>query len=708
MIIRTFQLILLFISINAISQEVQWAVRVIDFSSELSSKEYSAQQVIGKPNVLPQGGDNPNAWLPLEPNNTDYIKVWFDNPVQIQQIVIAESYNPSATYQIFVYDRKEQEYLLNTFSPQPIPQKGRLLHLFFEKTSYEVTSLKLVIDGLSVPGYNGIDAIGISSSRTPVEIEIDEAQNVSRELNSEKLSKSINSEYIEIRPSLTPDGQTMYFSRKNHPDNVGGPDDPEDIWYSNYDDDIQDWLEAINPGQPLNNNDANFVSSITPDGKTLTLIVGNRYQKNKKMKPGVSISTQSSQGWSEPVPVNINNAFIENNDGHYFLTQSRETMIMSIKRLDSYGGKDIYVSFLLPDGSWSEPLNLGNTINTSSDEDSPFLAADNETLYFSSSGFSGFGGYDIFISRRLDDSWKLWSEPENLGDKLNSEEDEMFFTIPPSGEYAYYSKSNTELDADIYRIQLPIFFQPAPVAIMKGHIYNQGTNEPVSARIKYYIYPEETEVGYTRSDSLTGDYEIIFPLGSGYKYAVDINGTVLLEDTLNLADQKYFREIERDLYIDQGILEQVFAGVASTAGSEADNDDDPYEAIASVIEINDGVLSIDIHFSFDSDVIWKVSYTHLNKIINLLKSTPVDIVIAGHTDNIGSERYNQELSERRAISVQKYFIEKGVDPGKLKPIGYGASRPIMTNETIEGRRQNRRVEFIRADEMDLYDRKYKK
>jgi hypothetical protein len=197
-------------------------------------------------------------------------------------------------------------------------------------------------------------------------------------------------------------------------------------------------------------------------------MLGNRYHKNKDMKPGVSISTINNNGWTDPIPVDINNAFIENNDGHYFLTQSRESLLLSVNRFDTYGRKDIYVSFLLPDGSWSEPLNLGNTINTSNDENSPFLAADNKTLYFSSKGYSGYGGYDVYISRRLDDSWKNWTEPENLGNSINTEEDEIFFNIPPAGEFAYYSKTNTEYDADIYKIQLPLFFKPEPIALMKG------------------------------------------------------------------------------------------------------------------------------------------------------------------------------------------------------------------------------------------------
>jgi len=700
-----FQIFVLIFSIQVSAQEVQWASQVIDYSSELSDKEFSAQQIIGKPDVLPQGGDSPNAWMPKDPNTTAFIKVWFDQPMQISQVVVAESFNPSATYQIYCYDREGNEYLLNTFTSEPVAQKGRLLHLFFEKTPYEVNALKLVIDGLAVPGYNGIDAIGISDSSTPVEVEILEAPYVAEDLQTERLSTSINSEYKEIRPILTPDGKMMYFSRKHHPENIGGTEDPEDIWYAEYNAAIEDWMEAVNPGEPLNNTSANYVSSITPDGKSLTVLLGNIYRKNKDMKPGVSVSTVTSNGWSDPVPVNINNAFIENNDGHYFLTQSRESMLIAVNRFDAYGRKDIYVSFLLADGSWSEPLNLGADINTSSDENAPFLAADNKTLYFSSRGYSGYGGYDVYISRRLDDSWTKWSEPENLSDRINSVEDDLFFSIPPSGTYAYYSKSDSELDADIYRVQLPIFFQPEPVALMQGRILARDTEEPIQARIQYEVFPDETNVGYVHSDPATGAYEIVFPLGSDYQYSVDIGGNVVLKDTVSLARQQEYKVIEKDIFIDTEVLDRLIVAVPPPV------EDKPAEATpeasgAPAIEITDGVLSISVHFNFDSDVIWKSSYEHLDRIVNLLKQTPVQIIVAGHTDSIGHEQYNQLLSEKRARAVQQYFVGKGIDADKIRTIGYGESRPRDTNSTKEGRRRNRRVEFIRADAMEQYDQKY--
>jgi outer membrane protein OmpA-like peptidoglycan-associated protein len=700
------------------SQDVQWASKVIEFSSELSPKEYSSKQVLGKPNVLPEGGDSPNAWLPANPNKMEFIKVGFDRPAKIQQIAIGESYNPSATYQVFAYDTNDKEYLINTFTPKPIELKGRLLNIFFDRTTYDVAAIKLVLNGLAVPGYCGIDAIGISDTKVPVEVKVELVPNVTSGLKVEKLDENVNSAYPELRPLIAPDGKTLYFSRKNHPENVGGIEDNEDIWYSKLDEKTGEWEEAKNMGRPLNNAGENFISSITPDGKSMTIILGNKYQKNDDMNPGVSISSEKSDGtWAPPQPVDITNAFIENNDGSYFLAQNRKIMVIAVERFDSYGGKDLYVTFLQDDGKWTEPKNLGNDINTAHTEDSPYLAADDETLYFSSKGYSGFGGADIYISRRLDDTWQNWTEPENLGRDINSSEDDIFFNIPPSGKYAYFSQSNTELDADIVRIALPIFFQPAPVIAMKGRVYNSETLEPIQARIAYNLMPENTEVGFTISDSLTGDYQIVLPVGSSYHYTVSVDGFILKEDSLNLTAEKDFKEVEKDLYIDPLKMQQLLAmqalasqkGKAATADQDADKyvtvDGEKVEKVKNAIELNEGVLSIKVEFNFDSDTIRKNSYPDLNKIINLLNSTPVNVMIVGHTDNTGPDSYNQGLSERRAKSVFNYFVNKGVDSAKLETLGFGEKKPVATNATIEGRRRNRRVEFVRKDQ---FEEKYKK
>jgi outer membrane protein OmpA-like peptidoglycan-associated protein len=241
---------------------------------------------------------------------------------------------------------------------------------------------------------------------------------------------------------------------------------------------------------------------------------------------------------------------------------------------------------------------------------------------------------------------------------------------------------------------------------MRGRIYNSETLQPIKARISYQHLPEETEIGYTVSDSLTGDYEIVLPVGLSYRYIVDIEGFKVLEDVINLVDLSEYAEINQDLYIDPAQLAKAYAMNALAKGGDSDTKVSEDDTKLSAIEINDGVLSITVKYNFDSDVIRKNSFPDLNRIVNLLQSTPVNIILAGHTDAVGTENYNQKLSERRAQSVYRFFVQKGIDPDKIKTIGYGEKRPRFSNDTLLGMRRNRRVEFIREDKMDAYDQKY--
>src|SRR5690606_36002863 len=155
-------------SFGAAAQEVQWATKVIEFSSELTPVQYSAQQVLGKPNVLPSGGQSPNAWAPDRPKRKEFLKVGFANPINIQQIAIAESHNPSAIYRVLAYDEAGREYVINTLNPKAVPLKGRMLNLFMEKTPYKVAAVKIEFDGAALPDYFGIDAIAISNVNYPI------------------------------------------------------------------------------------------------------------------------------------------------------------------------------------------------------------------------------------------------------------------------------------------------------------------------------------------------------------------------------------------------------------------------------------------------------------------------------------------------------------------------------------------------------------
>ncbi|MEJ2006515.1 MAG: hypothetical protein P8X57_16500 [Cyclobacteriaceae bacterium] len=179
---RTLLLLLVLFSLGAQAQTVQWATRVIEYSSELTPIQYSAQQILGKPDVLPAGGESPNAWTPERANKKEYIKVGFDNPIRIRQIAVAESFNPSALFKVYAYDQGGTEYLINTFSPQSVPLNGRMLNIVIEETSYEVSAIKLEFDGGAVPEYYSIDAVAISDSDIPISAQIEVTEGLNPEL----------------------------------------------------------------------------------------------------------------------------------------------------------------------------------------------------------------------------------------------------------------------------------------------------------------------------------------------------------------------------------------------------------------------------------------------------------------------------------------------------------------------------------------------
>ncbi len=663
---RLLLIIFCIISGLASAQNVQWASEVIEFSSELSPMQYSATQALNKPNVLPHGGENPNAWTPKNPNRVEFIKVGFANPMIIQQIAIGESYNPGSISTVYVYDKSGKETQVYTFNSRPIGEEGRLLNIFINPTSFEVAGVKVELDGRAVPGYNSIDAIGVSDSEVPINVGnlINVAENLAEDMEAQRLPPTVNSEVSEFRPLISPDGKTLFFSRSNHPGNVGGKDDDEDIWYSELDETTGTWKEARNIGPVLNNKGPNYISSITPDGNSILLLLGNEYLPNGKMKAGLSVSRKTASGWSQPEALTVENLYNYSEKANFYMANNRKTLLMSIEREDSYGDRDLYASFEKPDGTWSEPVNLGNSVNTASEESAPFLAADDATLYFSSDGYAGFGGTDIFVSRRLDDSWNNWSEPENLGPDINSVNDDEFFNIPASGEYAFYSRGVGTDNMDIFKVELPVFYKPAPVVLVQGKVYNSKTNETLGGvKILYERLPDGTEIGLATSDPVSGAYKIVLPSGAKYGYLAEAEGYVAVNANIDLNDLEEYKEINQDLFLV------------------------PIEAGATV-RLNN------IFFDFDRSSLKEDSKPELQRVVEFMKNNPdVEIEISGHTDSVGRSSYNQGLSDRRAKAVFDYLTENGITSERLVSRGFGESKPVTSNDTKEGQSQNRRVEF---------------
>lgn len=672
----SFSLILLgFTLTSSFGQTVQWASKVIEFSTELTPIQYSSQQILGKPNVLPATGQNPNAWTPDKPKRKEFIRVGFATPIQIQQIAIAESNNPSALFKITAYEDNGKEHVIQTLNPQAIPLKGRMRNVFVEKTAYKVASIRLDFDGAALSDYFSIDAIAITDSKLPIAAIVNIPELMAKGLITDHLDANVNSEYDDLNGILSPDGKTLYFSRRNHPGNMGGVNDKEDIWYSTLDANGK-WTLAQNMGPKFNNEYPNFInaiSSVTPDGKAAVMVLGNQYiNGGKKMLAGMSISNNVNGEWTAPKPVKIENDYNYNEKSHYFLANSRKALLMSIERDDSFGDRDIYVSFAKNDSSWSEPLNLGKNINTAAEDASPFLAADDKTLYFSSKGFSGFGGSDIYRSVRLDDTWTNWSEPENLGPEVNSKFDDLFFNIPSSSEYAYFSKGIADNNADIFRLKLPVFMMPDPVIVVKGKLIDAKTGKPLGSKVIYEDLATGKEVGVAQSNPETGEYEISLPVGKQYGVRAEAKDHISSNQNLDLRKVTY-GPVTKDMQLKPEEMKPIeVTPIAENA----------------VIPLNN------IFFEFDKAVLTSESHPELNRIVALMNERKgMTVEIAGHTDQIGAEEYNLKLSERRAKAVSQYLVDKGISKDRISNTFFGETKPVDTSNTKAGNAKNRRVEF---------------
>jgi outer membrane protein OmpA-like peptidoglycan-associated protein len=544
-----------------------------------------------------------------------------------------------------------------------------MLNIFTDQTTYNVAAIKLEFDGASLPDFFAIDAIAISDSGYPIIADIPKPQLLASGIIIESLDERVNSNVSELNPLLSPDGKTLYFSRKNHPENVGGVKDDEDIWYSQLDNNGQ-WQLAQNMRE-FNTPGPNFINSInavTPYGKSAIIVLGNKYLSNGKMMAGVSISSNVGGSWSKPKPMEIKNEYNFSEKANFFLTNNRKTLIMSVEREDSEGDRDLYVSFMQSDSIWTEPKNLGMIVNSAGEESAPFLASDDVTLYFSSNGFSGYGGSDIYVSKRLDDTWTNWSEPENLGPDINSPLEDLFFNIPAYSEFAYYSRGVTENNTDIFRVKLPILRSPEPWVTVRGKIIDSETGKPLGAKIIYERLPDGLESGIAQSNPANGEYEITLPAGKLYGIRAEAENMMSESQNLDLTGIKEDQTIDRDFNLD------------------------PIK-VAAIAEESSIVLN-NVFFDFDKSVLKPESFPELDRLVKVMQDRgTMQVEVSGYTDATGPEQYNLELSKRRANAVVKYLADHGIDKDRLAVKFFGESNPVESNDTVSGRSKNRRVEF---------------
>lgn len=487
----------------------------------------------------------------------------------------------------------------------------------------------------------------------------------------ENLGEMVNTENPEMRPTISADGNQLFFIRQNDPKNVNYQTVPnsQDIWFSIKDTATGKWGKAKHLSRAINGAQYNAVYWVSADLNTLLL--KGAYVDGQYLGVGLSMLHKVKENeWTAPEMLKIRNFNKYSNTAQLGASMGNDgqtLLFYMTEKKDDYNN-NLFVSFLEGNDIWTAPKNLGKKLNLSGyNQMSPFLAADGITLYFSSNRPGGFGESDIWMTKRLDKTWQKWSEPVNLGQPINTEGSEAFFTLDAGGEYAYLTSSNGAFGAsDIVRVKLLEKEKPDPVVLVTGNVYNAKTKLPLQAALTYNTLPDGTQAGTGLSNGTDGSFKIILPYDKNYSITASSDKFFAISENLNLDSlvKKGFKEIHRDLYLA------------------------PIE-VGQVFRLNN------VFFDFDKFSLKAASFVELNRLVKLLQDYPALIIeINAHTDNKGSDEYNMTLSENRAKSVLDYIISKGIAADRISSHGYGETKPEATNDTDEGRQTNRRVEFV--------------
>lgn len=459
-------------------------------------------------------------------------------------------------------------------------------------------------------------------------------------------------------PVMSPNGQNLYYV-------ITDPTTSDDAWEVQALTDST-WSQGKRIGAPINNTAPNNVISVSQDGNDLLL--WGRYKADGNTDGGgFSTSRRTATGWSVPTAIVAEPYQNKAGSREECLTADRSVMILSRDLEGNTNGmKDLYVSFRQADGSYGALQNLGTNVNSSLGEASPFLAADGKTLYYSSSDVT-YGNDDIYVSKRLDDTWLHWSERVNMGPYVNTPNWDSYFCIHPSGKYAYMNSSDGVNDG-IVRISLPrdaksLALLPDPVVIVKGRVMHARTKAPLAVDIRYEDLTTNTAIGSAVSEPNLGAYSMVLTAGRSYGFYAEKQGFFPVSDNIDLPSIKAYQVIERDLY-----LEPIDVG--------------------SVIRLNN------LFFDTDKSALRQQSETELRRLIAMLTSVPtMRIVIEGHTDDRGTDEHNKALSQLRADAVMAYLLEHGITKDRCTAEGYGKSRPLSTSTAATDRQKNRRVDF---------------
>ncbi len=541
----------------------------------------------------------------------------------------------------------------------------------------------------------------------------------------EKLPSSVNTDtHDESAPVLSKDGSRLFFTRTGYPDfeatlvNADGQiltdkneesyqfrlaeiysqiagfpiEDPyssvynQDIWMVDV---VQDSIRnAIHPGYPLNNALPN--SLVSTSMKQDEYVIINQFYEDGSMYAGFSrVEILKDGTHSFPQPMHIYGFNTSSSDVNLTMSPGGIVLILSLERPDSKGHNDLYVSFYMWENVWSAPQHMGAMINTEFQETTPHISADKRTLYFSSNRPGGPGGNDIYVAKRLDYTWLQWSVPVLLKGGVNSPFDDSQPTYPVDNNYMYFT-SRRDGSSDIFRMRLTTVPRLKKPIYIKGTIVNATTGLPIRSELVWG--PQSTKDYLEFFNSYNGHFEAVLSEYEPYKFLPWKTGFIGQRIMIDprLVEKEGKDTVELILYLtpkEKGDVvqhtERGKTAQTSTASRKVESPPVPEKDI----------FLYDINFVRAKAIILTKSTNALQDLLNRMKQNPaMEILIEGHTDNVGDELALIHLSEQRAAAVRDYLLNHGISPGRVKIRGLGATKPIHQNDTESGREKNRRVE----------------
>ncbi|NMM50643.1 OmpA family protein [Marinigracilibium pacificum] len=658
-----FILFILFTCISIDAQNIQWATSVLSSTHISDNTEHDKSQILGKPNAI-QGAPSSGTIELTDFNTVGSVELSFYSPHQVQTVVIIENYLPGRVTKVVLKDIKGKKMEVYRSEPEVLVPKVNWLFIKVPLTDTKIESLTLHFSSHNTTEMPQIDAVGISRTadipllrREILSLNLPSAGNnpdLKIRTGREHLGSIVNDEAAEYYPIVTADGSTLFFNRKNFYLNKKRKQDKGDNYISNA---LADQFTKDRNFGDLNTKGFDRILSIGSDGGTF-LISGTTPNSER----GMLVTNRRNDGWTTPIPMSISGLEFDGLFMDAALSPSGNQLILSFIP-EGGGDKNLYVSFKKSDFSWSAPILLKG-VNSEHDDFAPFLASDGKTLYFSSKGFSPIGGSDIYVSRRLDDTYRNWSEPENLGTAVNTAGNEEYFTVTAKGDYGYFTSdmNSYKRKNDIFRILLNANYKPEPVVLMTGRIFDNDSEGPIDASLILSDMESGAETDRYKNTLSNGHYQFILPVGKYYDFTAEAEGYLASNENLDLRNINYFREIRHNLRLY------------------------PKE-VGEVIPFNN------IFFEEATANILPISKAEINRLIKMMRDNPTLVIeLGGHTDNRGSFENKLQLSEQRVIAVKNVLVKAGISSERITTVGYGDKKPIAPNDSEENMAKNRRVE----------------